>query len=184
MGHLMQPEVILNLLRSSPIRLVDLPKGPGLYGLYDHNGSLRYIGETSMGIRRRVYNYHCAGDGNSHKYSSYYNVGRLYHSRKDPLSDGIAGKLAKGVRAQFARRFCRAVGVALLGRTSLQLKAIEKQIVCIARPTEIEWNGSRQIPTSERTLHFEKLIDSLELPVDQMHALDKQAERWKNLQAR
>ena len=97
----MQADEICRFMRASTGLALDrLPDKQGLYGLLDHTGRLRYVGMTTMPLKRRIAQYHVAGDGNSHKYSCAYNAGLLWHDRKHPLSDEKDGRVAKRARRE------------------------------------------------------------------------------------
>ncbi len=75
----MTSEEYLKALRSRTLRRIDdLPIG--IYALTDHLGVIHYIGRTDAeGFRDRIYNRHVTGsEDRSHKFSWFYNIGRMY----------------------------------------------------------------------------------------------------------
>ena len=71
--------------------------------LYDHEGHARYIGITAKCLTDRILKRHVGGDNNSHKFSTVYNAGRMFHARKAAASCPRDGKIAKELRRLF---FC------------------------------------------------------------------------------
>lgn len=174
------PATILRRLHDElPLQLADIPEGQGLYALFDHVGMPRYIGMTANDLRYRINGNHPAGDGNSHKFSCRYNAGRLFHSRKDPRTDPIDGKLAKTLRAAFARRFCRANVVIISGLTRAQLRDLESLVKSLAPAETILWNDIKAITPSEPAPLVDKLLDELQWDCKSRDALERQAQRWK-----
>ena len=144
---MMTSEAILaRLLDTPPLHLSALPSQPGIYALYDHAGQVRYIGVTEKGLKKRIAQYHVSGDDNSHKYSSIYNAGRMFHTKGGDLhSDSSDGRIAKELRRLFARACCRAVGIPLLGLDKVGLFAIETEVKRIAPATATSWNDLRAL---------------------------------------
>lgn len=163
-----------------PKRLVslnDLPQEQGLYALADHHGNIRYVGITTMSIHRRVYQYHVAGDGNSHKYSSAYNNGLLWHDRKNPLSDTKDGAVAKRVRRDFARKHCKAIGFPLPYLSKAELEQIEREVIALV--AGLEWNGKKAIEPVDPGALLEKELS--QLSHQDFSALMRQRTRWLKL---
>jgi hypothetical protein len=177
----MTPQDILDHLHGAPAqRLSDLPEGQGLYALYDHSGQPRYIGSTTMGLRRRIHDYHAGGDGNSHKFSTVYNAGRMFHARKDPFTDAEDGKIAKKLRRLFARSQCSAVGLELPGISKQELFDLETKVYRLAPPETISWNHARSLPTIDPGRSLDQFIDNLAWPTPWLDAIDRQAARWQD----
>lgn len=162
------------ILASQGDRLEDLPEEQGLYALLDHTGAMRYIGMTTMTIRRRVARYHVAGDGNSHKYSCAYNAGLLWHDRRDPRSDSADGRISKKARRDFARTTCRAIGVPLPGLTPASLARIEREVIGLVRHPD--WNDSKSIDAMEVDDQV-RVMTSMWSHRERM-AMERQRERW------
>lgn len=177
----MTPERVLTLLLETrpTFALSDLVNERGIYALYDHEGSPRYIGVTEMGLRKRVCQYHVGGDDNSHKFSTIYNAGRLFHTRGDSYSDPSDGRIAKKLRRLFARSRCRAVGVPLLKLNRAELYALEREVRRIAPPSARSWNDIRVLDAYEPAKALDVLLEELCWPRSAIDALDRQAKRWK-----
>lgn len=175
------------LLEQPPINLADLVGGGGLYSLTDEHGVVRYIGETGMPFLRRIHGYHCAGDENSHKFSTIFNAGRLWQMSsadinpvKRALNDISDGKVAKGLRATFARANCKARTIHLPELSTRDRKALEDAVLAIT-PTENKcWNDSRNLHAYEPG-GLDDFIMALSLPAGSVEALDRQRERWNSL---
>jgi hypothetical protein len=78
---ILTPEECLNALQSQPLRKInDLPSSIGIYALADHLGIIHYIGSTEAeSFRDRIYNRHVTrSEDRSHKFSWFYNIGRMY----------------------------------------------------------------------------------------------------------
>ena len=176
MSH--NPKAILDcLLDSPPIRLEEISSSAsGIYALYDHEHRPAYIGETTN-FRHRIYRNHTSGDGNSHKFSTIYNAGRMFHSRKDPRTCGKDGMLAKSLRALFAREYCRAVIFEIPGMTRGSLKSIESAVLEFAPPEAKRWNNRKALNAHEPVDHLDRLLIDLNWDSDHTAAIERQAER-------
>lgn len=176
----MTPESALKALLNSP-RIQPCPEIqelPGLYLLYDHTETPRYIGETSN-LRNRVYLNHCAGDENSHKWVCHYNHGRLWHSRKSPFTCTSDGKIAKKMRAEFSRRFCSARVLPLSGMTKPESrKALEKGVRAIAPGSMNDWNDRKLIKTCAPDDLIDQLLNELCWGSSSRASLKAQEARW------
>jgi hypothetical protein len=173
------PQSILDhLLGTAPLNLHDLPIGQGIYALYDHEGVARYIGITEMGLRKRIHQYHSGGDGNSHKFSTVYNAGRMFHTRKDARTDPADGPISKELRRIFSRTYCKAVGLELPDQTKTELLAVETEVRRIAPPEALSWNDARQLPATEPADLVDKLLQDLNWPTNKIEAIDRQSTRW------
>tara|TARA_B100000929_G_scaffold48657_2_gene35121 strand:- start:3416 stop:3958 length:543 start_codon:yes stop_codon:yes gene_type:complete len=156
------------------VSLYDLPDEQGLYALADHDNLIRYVGITTMTIRRRVEQYHVAGDGNSHKFSTVYNAGRLWHERKSPYTDQHDGAIAKKARREIVRRSCRAIGFSLPGLSKGELEKVEQEV--IARVDGLDWNGKRKLPTIDLGYRIHAMLR--DWSQQDLLALERQNERW------
>src|SRR5450759_332786 len=110
------PATCLDLLISQDLKsLDDLPEAQGIYALADHRGVLRYIGMTANDtFRNRINSRHVTGsEGNSHKFACAYNVGRMWYGKGCGEQDPHDGKLARQLRQNFIRQYCKAVYVPL-----------------------------------------------------------------------
>jgi hypothetical protein len=149
-----------------------------MYGLRDYLGVVRHIGITDKGFADRLRR-HVGGDGNSHKYSSAYNAGRMYHSRHDVLSCPVAGKVAKELRRLFARQFCSASVLPIPGASKTELERLEKAVIALSPPENVRWNNARALKAEEPLLEVDALLDRLGWTDRQREAIGRQAARWK-----
>jgi hypothetical protein len=179
-------EAALNqLLNQNPIPLHALTGGGGLYALYDERGVVRYIGETGMPFLRRIHQYHCGGDDNSHKFSTVFNAGRLWHMSSvdvNPIkrthyvrSDG---QIAKELRRLFARAHCLAATVSLPTLTKLDRIALEKELLAIALPQNRLWNDKRMLTVYEPEIVLDAFLETLSWPAPKIAAIERQKARW------
>lgn len=172
----MQAEEICRFMRSSTgLALDQLPDKQGLYGLLDHTGRLRYIGMTTMPLRRRIAQYHVAGDGNSHKYSCAYNAGLLWHDRKHPLTNEKDGRIAKRARREFVRATCRAVTLPLPGLTAEDLQKLERKVIN-QLASHLDWNDSKTIPVIDVDDLAKEMTSSWS--DEDKQAMERQRARW------
>jgi hypothetical protein len=172
----MQAEDICRFMRASAGLALDLlPEEQGLYGLLDHTGKLRYVGMTTMPLKRRIAQYHVAGDGNSHKYSCAYNAGLLWHDRKHPLTDEKDGRLAKKARREFVRATCRAVTLPLPNLAAEELQALERKVID-QLADHLDWNDSKIIPA----IDVDDLVKGMtsSWSEDDKQAMERQRTRW------
>lgn len=175
----MTPDAALEALASAPpIRPIDAPHGvAGLYLLHDHQQIPRYIGKTTN-LRRRIFSNHCAGDLNSHKWVAAFNAGRLWHDRKNPMSDANDGSIAKQLRTELARTYCRARILCLPGISSAELGSLETAVRAIAPDPMNDWNDQKAIPAVEPVELVDHLLDLLGWDVGKRAALERQSRRW------
>ncbi len=179
----MTPDDILAFLHQSPPqKLSDLPRGQGLYALYDHEHQPRYIGSTAMGLRKRIHGYHAGGDDNSHKFSTVYNAGRMFHARKDPRTDATDGPIAKKLRRLFARAKCRAVGLEFLDLTKAELFDLETRVYSLAPPETIAWNHKKVLATIDPGQALDDFLDEIHWSERERAAIERQAARWRGEQ--
>ena len=159
--------------------LEEMPKKPGLYGLCNHRGRLCYVGIASDSLHDRIMRRHVGGDGNSHKYSSAYNAGYLWHDRKAPVSCPSDGAIAKRARREFTRATCRAYAIVIPGKTKEELLAIESQVVKALQP-HLPWQNLRKIETI--TVPLDEIRDHVVLAEHELAALNRQHQRWMQIQ--
>lgn len=178
---IMDPQVALvSLLDGERLSLDAVPATTGMYGLRDHFGVVRYIGITDKGFADRLRR-HVGGDGNSHKFSSAYNAGRMYHTRHDALSCKIGGKLAKELRRAFARRFCSASVLPIPGASKTVLETLELAVIAIAPPENVAWNNARALKATEPAAQVDELLASLAWGQERREAIGRQAARWSTI---
>src|SRR5450759_1276303 len=171
------PATCLDLLISQDLKsLDDLPEAQGIYALADHQGMLRYIGMTANDtFRNRINNRHVTGsEGNSHKFAWAYNVGRMWYGRKCSEQDPQDGKLARQLRQNFIRQYCKAVCVPLQIQKP-ELLALESGALRIAPLEMQDWNGRRLGSEPEPRDLIETLIVDLCWSKAKCEAIERQA---------
>lgn len=174
-----QPAAILSrLLDETPMPLSAAPRGPGIYALYDHTGEPRYVGITAKCLRDRIFNRHVGGDDNSHKFSSAYNAGRMFHSRRHPSTCSKDGPVAKELRRLFVREHCRAVAIPLPALQKEDLFALEAEVIALAPASALSWNNARQLRAHEPEEALDAFIDKLGWSPENIDALERQRMRW------
>ena len=167
------------LRNAAPVCLADVPAGPGIYALYDHSGRPRYIGITAKCLTDRIFRRHAAGDGNSHKFSTVYNAGRMFHSRKDTGTCPADGPISKELRRLFIRSHCAAVAIPLRGYGKTQLLALEAEVCELAPDDMTRWNNARALEAEEPTELLDSFLLTLGWPATKLAAVERQANRWK-----
>jgi hypothetical protein len=175
------------LLEGTPTPLSKLTGGGGLYSLSDEHGTVRYIGETGMPFHKRIHNYHCAGDDNSHKFSTVFNAGRLWQMSsvdispaKRAVNDHADGKIAKELRCMFARSRCMARIVDLRHLSPMERKAFESAILSLAPPENRRWNDARVLEPYEPA-GLDEFLAELGWTTFRVEAVVRQRERWNSL---
>jgi len=167
------------LLDMSPARLDTLPKGQGIYALYDHEGQARYIGITTKCLSDRIFKRHVGGDGNSHKFSSIYNAGRMFHTHEHPATCSKDGPVAKELRRLFVREHCRAVAVPLPGLSKDELFVVESAVLSFAPTEAMSWNNARALNAYEPTEQLGPFLTTLGWSRDKLDSIERQSRRWK-----
>lgn len=179
----MRPETLLDVLLGTPaVDLDRLPFEQGIYALYDHTGTARYIGVTEMGLRKRIFRYHVGGDGNSHKFSTVFNAGRMFHERNDPFTDQSDGRIAKELRRLFSRSRCRAVGQALPGLSKAELFGLEGEVRRLAPASALSWNDVRALDAYEPRQALDAFLGDIRWSSSKLDAIARQALRWEKKQ--
>lgn len=172
----MREKDIIEILRDfcHAVRLEDMPDRPGLYGLCDHRGKLSYVGITTGSLHDRIMLRHVGGDGSSHKYSSAYNAGYLWHDHKAG-SCKIDGSISKKIRREFARATCRAHAIIIPKKTKAELTRIERSVIG-GIDVDLPWQNKRKIDTI--ALPLEKVMAHVTLTQNDLEALTLQHARW------
>lgn len=151
----------------------------GIYGLYDHTGTFRYIGSTSSKAEtfyKRIHQRHRTGSENtSHYFSFMYNSGRLWRRRNDPATKSD-GDIAKKLRNAFIARNCGAVWVPLPDHADIS--GLEKQVIDMAPAEMTAWNGRGMAPYEEPTALVDALIEEQKLSPVERAALVRQLGRF------
>ena len=173
--------ILSRLLESTPLRLEAIPQGQGIYALYDHESRARYIGVTAKCLNDRIFKRHVGGDDNSHKYSTIYNAGRMFHSRKVTASCPNDGPIAKELRRLFVREHCRAVAIAIPDLPKDELFDLEAQVLSAAPEEARSWNEARALNAFEPTEALNAFLAEIAWPHEKREAIDRQARRWQAL---
>jgi len=173
--------ILAQLLEAAPVPLETIPQGQGIYALYDHDSHARYIGITAKCLHDRIFTRHVGGDGNSHKFSTVYNAGRMFHARKAPTSCPRDGKIAKELRRLFVRAHCRAVAIALPGLSWAELLSLEAHVLAAAPTDAKRWNDTRVLSTVDPIEQLNVFLAGLQWPPEKHLAVNRQAERWQSL---
>jgi hypothetical protein len=172
--------VIDQLVRSQPVRIDDLSNDSGIFLLLDHEGRHQFVGFASApkGFHDRIFSRHCAGD-ESHKYSKYYNVGRMWRSPNAKIHTKDA-MIAKKLRTAFCRRYCR-VALAPLNIDRDALKSIAAEIE-LAERSFCQWNDCRPTLAIEPKELVDSLLAELAWDSDEIAAVERQ-EKLSTLEA-
>lgn len=184
----LNPEAILDqLLKNVGVPLGQLVGGGGLYSLSDEKGTVRYIGETGMPFFKRIHNYHCAGDDNSHKFSTVFNAGRLWQMSsvdvspsKRAVNDHADGRTAKELRCAFARSRCLARAVDLPHLSTVERKALESAVLALTPLENRRWNDARVLNPYEPE-GLDDFIAGLGWTPERIEAVVRQGARWDSL---
>jgi hypothetical protein len=173
--------VLRRLMTHEPMKLSEVTsREAGVYALYDHEHRPAYIG-LSTNLRRRIWNNHAAADGNSHKFSTAYNAGRMFHCRKNPSSCPTDGPVAKKLRTLFAREFCRAVIYPLPGFSKRDLDPVEAALRSMAPAQATRWNDIKALDAREPAELVDQLLTALNWNAVQRDAIQRQAARHGTL---
>ncbi len=163
--------------------LKDAPRGlKGLYALSDCHGRIRYIGMTAQDdFRQRIYSRHVTGsEGNSHKFSCAYNVGRLWRGdeRRHPRQVPSDADIAKKLRTAFVRHYCKAAWVSL-DVDPVDLGRLETAVIALAPPSMKAWNGTRVLAEQEPTDLLDAFLGKQAWPASQIAAIERQASLFR-----
>ena len=189
---MLDPNIILQHLRNCEPRILSaLPDEHGVYALCDHTGKIRYIGVTAsikIGFKNRICSYHVTGsEGRSHKFSHAYNTGRMWRSRQNyPAQDPLDAKIAKDLRTQFCRKYCKAVYYKVPTSSSRsdyfrELTALEAQIHAIAPEKMRDWERLNFNEELEPTDLVDELLEGLRYGQNKLDALQRQANLCQKL---
>lgn len=171
---------ILDLLKQvSPSRTAEAPRDArGIYGLFDHTGTFRYIGSTSSSTEtfyKRIHQRHRTGSENaSHYFSRMYNTGRMWRKRNDPATK-TDGDIAKALRNEFVARHCGCVWVPLPDHADIA--SLEAQVITLAPPEMVAWNRRGMEVYDEPVDLVDALIAELRLSPVERAALSRQRNR-------
>lgn len=169
------PEILAELLSMQPQPTSKSPANcRGIYGLVDHCGSVRYIGSTcaeSESFYKRIHNRHRTGsETHSHYFSRMYNTGRMYRLRNNAPTHAD-GKIAKKLRNDFVAEHCGAVWVPL--PDSADIAGLEAQVIALAPPEAVAWNGRAMGAYPEPVGLVDALVERLALSPVERAALSR-----------
>jgi DNA polymerase III subunit epsilon len=176
------PEILTELLSMQPQPTSKTPANcRGIYGLVDHTGTLRYIGSTSAeseSFRKRIHHRHRTGsETHSHYFSRMYNTGRMYRLRNNAATYAD-GRIAKKLRNDFIAEHCGAVWVPL--PDTADIAGLEAQVIALAPPEAVAWNGRTMETYPEPIALVDALIKRLALSPVERAALSRQKARYEN----
>jgi len=169
--------VFRTLATRDPVRLDEVPFEHGIYALHDHAGMIRYVGITrkdKRGFYGRINERHVGGsESRSHKFSHAYNTGRMWRAKKDNRPDAL---MAKALRREFARRYCRATFVTVPPTLFGELSRLEIDVQAAAPAGMLDWGSKRSfMPLSEPTELVDALLDELFYSAHDRAAVERQA---------
>lgn len=156
-----------------------LPRSHGIYALFDHAGTMRYVGITPgdrHGFHGRINRRHVTGsEGNSHKFSYAYNTGRMWRAKGDRNRDA---KIAKDLKTAFIRRHCKAAVVAVDPEFHAGLLVLESAVKAMAPPGMLTWNDARSFaPCEEPADLVDRLVRDLAFGPEMIAAVERQRAR-------
>lgn len=176
------PAEILEALKVSlPRPTSEAPRDcRGIYGLFDHTGTFRYIGSTSAQnetFYKRIHQRHRTGsETSSHYFSRMYNTGRMWRRRNDPPTK-TDGDIAKALRNEFVARHCGCVWVPLPDHANIA--ELEMQVIALAPPEMVAWNRRGMEVYNEPVDLVDALIAELRLSSLERTALFRQRDRHR-----
>ena len=172
-------EILKHLKRAKPQSTSSAPcDARGIYGLFDHTGTFRYIGSTTSMAEtfyKRIHQRHRTGsESTSHYFSRMYNTGRMWRKRNDPATKAD-GDIAKSLRNEFIARHCGCTWVALPDHADIT--ALEAQVIALAPPEMVAWNRCGMEVYDEPLALLDELIAELRLSPVERAALGRQRQR-------
>lgn len=157
-------EILDQLKRAKPRPTSEAPRDVrGIYGLFDHTGTFRYIGSTSSVAEtfyKRIHQRHRTGsESTSHYFSRMYNTGRMWRLRNDPATKSD-GDIAKGQRNAFIARHCGCTWVVL--PDDADISGLEAEVIALAPSDMVAWNCRGMDVYHEPVEKVNALIDALD----------------------
>ena len=171
---------ILDLLKqASPRPPAEAPRDArGIYGLYDHTGTFRYIGSTSslsQTFYERIHQRHRTGsETHSHYFAKMYNTGRMWVDRTDPETV-TEMKISRRLRQAFIARHCGCTWVAL--PDDADIAGLEALVIDLAPSNMVAWNRSGMAAYDEPVALVDALIEEMGLLPFERAALGRQRDR-------
>lgn len=151
----------------------------GIYGLFDHTGTFRYIGSTSSKaetLRKRIHQRHRTGsETHSHYFAQMYNTGRMWVDRTDPETVQEM-KIVRSLRQAFIERHCGCTWVTLPDH--VDIAELEAQVITLAPPAMVAWNRRGMAAYDEPVDQVDALIEHMGLSAFERAALNRQRERF------
>lgn len=172
-------EILDLLMRAKPRPTSEAPRDArGIYGLFDHTGTFRYIGSTSSAAEtfyKRIHQRHRTGsESTSHYFSRMYNTGRMWRLRNDAATKSD-GDIAKGLRNKFIARHCGCTWVTL--PDDADISGLEAQVIAIAPSEMVAWNRRGMDVYDEPVELVDALIEEMRLPPVERAAIARQRNR-------
>lgn len=172
-------EILDLLMKAKPRLTSEAPRDArGIYGLFDHTGTFRYIGSTSSAAEtfyKRIHQRHRTGsESSSHYFSRMYNTGRMWRLRNDALTKSD-GDIAKRLRNKFIARHCGCTWVPL--PDDADITGLEAKVIALAPSDMVAWNGRGMDVYDEPVELVDALIEDLQLPPAERAAIVRQQER-------
>lgn len=172
-------EILSRLLAARPEPTANAPKDcRGIYGLYDHRCELRYIGATESlkeCFYKRIHRRHRTGTGVGHKYSWFYNCGRIWRQQEGPARNADE-KIAKRLRNEFIADYCKAVWVPL--PDEIEFSGLESEVIDLAPADAKEWNQNKFDVYDEPVELVDKTIARLRFGKTELEAIERQKARY------
>lgn len=151
----------------------------GIYGLFDHTGTFRYIGSTSSldeAFYKRIHQRHRTGsETHSHYFAHMYNTGRMWVDRTDPETVQEM-RIVRRLRQAFIERHCGCTWVALPDH--IDIAGLEAQVIALAPPDMIAWNRRGMAAYDEPVDLVDALIEHMGLSAFERAALGRQRKRF------
>lgn len=175
-------EILDLLMKATPRPTSDAPRDArGIYGLFDHSGTFRYIGSTSSAAEtfyKRIHRRHRTGsESSSHYFSRMYNTGRMWRLRNDPATTSD-GDIAKALRNAFIARHCGCTWVTL--PDDADISGLEAQVIALAPSKMVAWNRRGMEVYDEPVGLVDALIEEMRLPPVERAAIGRQRDRHLN----
>ena len=173
-------EILERLQQAKPQPTSAAPRDVrGIYGLFDHTGTFRYIGSTSSmdeAFYKRIHRRHRTGsETHSHYFAHMYNTGRMWVDRTNP--DMVQEmKIVRRLRQAFIERHCGCTWVALPDHSDIA--GLEAQVIALAPPNMVAWNRRGMAAYDEPVELVDALIEHMGLSAFERAALGRQRERF------
>lgn len=173
-------EILDLLTQARPRPTSEAPRDArGIYGLFDHTGTFRYIGSTASSAEtfyKRIHQRHRTGsETHSHYFARMYNTGRMWVDRTDPET-AMEMQTVRRLRQAFIARHCGCTWVGLPDHADIA--GLEAQVIALARPEMVAWNRRGMAVYDEPVDLVDALIAELRLSPVERAALTRQHDRF------